>query len=239
MTFKKFTSQMPWPEEAYPTRAEPRADISKAQRLHAFSLRAAATRLGPTPQARRQLEQAANLLDAPEGTEDAWFAALERGDLKTVLAGCACETCTTATGAPREFRIWAHGVISTSKGEFVFDADSARSVMQKWRTQGNDLPIDYDHKSLDPHCHAPSCGIAAGWFTPEVRNGELWATSVRWTDVAAEGIRKGEWRYFSPAFFTRGKRINSIINIAITNLPSTKNMTPLTPLLASCSPQAK
>ena len=131
---------------------------------------------------------------------------------------------------PSEFRIFAAGKIETTKGTFLFDAKAADLVMASARAWGNEYPIDYDHAmgsffALDP----AESGKAAGWFKPELRNGELWATNVSWTPKATEKLTAREYRYHSPAFRIEeeDKRISELVNVGLTNLPATKNHPPL------------
>ena len=125
---------------------------------------------------------------------------------------------------PAEFRIFRAGTNETTKGVFLFDEESQKSVMAGFARHGADVPIDYEHKMLDWLAPASDM-VAAGWFTPEVRNGDLWATNVRWTNKAAAHLREGEWRYMSPAFTTgEDGRILELINVALTNLPATHQL---------------
>ena len=130
---------------------------------------------------------------------------------------------------PREFRIFAAGTVETLKGTFVFDAAAADAVMADYRARGVDLMIDYDHAALDAKPLDPALsGRAAGWFSLELRNGELWATNVRWTPPADAALRAKEWRFVSPAFSRdEENRITSLQNIAITNMPATCRIEPL------------
>lgn len=125
---------------------------------------------------------------------------------------------------PAEFRIFRAGTNETTKGVFLFDEESQKSVMAGFTRHGADVPIDYEHKMLDWLAPASDM-VAAGWFTPEVRSGDLWATNVRWTNKAAAHLREGEWRYMSPAFTTgEDGRILELINVALTNLPATHQL---------------
>jgi phage I-like protein len=131
---------------------------------------------------------------------------------------------------PTEFRIFARGVNETTKGNFVFDDAAAESVMAEYQAHAIDLMIDYDHASLAPVALDPALASrAAGWFNLEVRAGELWAVNVRWTEPAANALRAKEWRFMSPAFEvdTKTNRVTSLLNVAITNLPATRRLTPL------------
>lgn len=128
---------------------------------------------------------------------------------------------------PREFRIFAAGVVDTVKGQFLFDAQAAESVLKAAADWGNRYSADYEHNALDAALAGPK--PAAAWYDLELRGGELWAVNVQWTPRAAEMLRAREYRYLSPAFdFDRKTgRIVSLTNIALTNLPATRDMTPL------------
>lgn len=129
---------------------------------------------------------------------------------------------------PTEFRIFSAGKVETTKGTFTFDAAAAKSVMAEYEAHGIDLMVDYDHASLSALSLDPAqSGKAAGWFNLEVRNGELWAVNVRWTPAADVALRGKEWRFMSPAFSTEDGRITSLLNVAITNLPATRQLQPL------------
>lgn len=135
----------------------------------------------------------------------------------------------TGDEPPTEFRIFTAGAVETTKGVFTFDEASAKSVMAEYQTHGIDLMIDYDHASLASVSLDPAqAGKAAGWFNLEVRGGELWAVNVRWTPPAADALRRKEWRFMSPAFGTdKDGRVTDLMNVAITNLPATRNLQPL------------
>ncbi len=129
---------------------------------------------------------------------------------------------------PAEFRIFTAGEVVTTKGTFTFDEASAKSVMADYVAHGIDLMIDYDHASLASITLDPAlAGKAAGWFNIELRGGELWAVNVRWTQPAADALRRKEWRFMSPAFATDEGRVVSLMNVAITNLPATRRLEPL------------
>ena len=128
---------------------------------------------------------------------------------------------------PTEFLIWAFGTIDTLKGEFELSPKDAKGVYKTWRRYGNDLSIDYEHKAVDPDARAGD-GKAAGWCQLELRAGGLWAVGVRWTPKATTALKDREYRYFSPAFLTDDdSHICELINIALTNVPATRKMTPL------------
>lgn len=126
---------------------------------------------------------------------------------------------------PKEFRIFRAGVNESTKGPSLFDEEAARTVMAEYKAHGIDVPIDWEHAMLDEDAPV-SERRAAGWFELEVREGELWAVNVRWTAEADKVLRAGEWRFFSPAFFRDedSGRVASLINVAICNLPATRQL---------------
>lgn len=127
---------------------------------------------------------------------------------------------------PTEFKMLSAGVNHTEKGDFVFDAEAAEKCMAFWGGKGVELSFDYEHQSLsDPPIEAP----ASGWWTPEVREGALYATNIRWTERAAKYLSAKEYRYFSPAFnFDQETgQVLRIINCALTNNPAMNNIAPL------------
>ena len=119
---------------------------------------------------------------------------------------------------PTEFRLFRAGVNESTKGSFLLDSQALAGVMEDYRRRGVDVNLDYDHQSLNPGVQAP----AAGWCSLEMRDGELWAVNVRWTDKARAYLEAGEFRYFSPCFDADPEtgRIRSLINVAITNVPA-------------------
>lgn len=128
--------------------------------------------------------------------------------------------------APTEFRIFAPGSNRSSKGDFLFDKDSATSVLEDAAVRGRArLPFDWEHKMFDDKA-SPSEKKAAGWFSLEVRETpqgpELWATDIEWTPTAKAEIENRERGYFSPTFAADSKtgRVLRLANIALTNTPA-------------------
>lgn len=131
---------------------------------------------------------------------------------------------------PTEFRIFSAGKNSTSKGEFIFDAEAARLVMAEYEQHGVDVMIDLEHLSVsDPDRSVNFDPDARGWCKLAVRNGELWAVDVTWTPDGAMRLTEKRQRYLSPCFEfdTASKRVVGILNIAITAMPATDNAAPL------------
>jgi len=146
---------------------------------------------------------------------------LLRGTLDAITLG--------ESRAPVEVRLFAAGWTSTTKGKFLFDEKSAESVIKDFSEHGNRLVFDYDHAMVSEVAR-PQDKTAAANFALEVREGpELWAVDIKWTPAALAAIEAGEWLYFSPTFYfdKKTKRIEKILNVALTNLPATYGMTPL------------
>lgn len=132
--------------------------------------------------------------------------------------------------APTEFCIFKAGDNPSEKGTFVFDVLSQELVMAKYAERGVPMLMDYEHQSMvDPPIEAPA---SAKSFVPEVRNGDLWATQIVWTDRGRAYLESGEYRLFSPAFgfdeLDDGRmRVTKLINVALTNNPALHNIEPL------------
>ena len=97
------------------------------------------------------------------------------------------------------------------------------------------LPFDVGHRQLNGGFGSPADDEAVGWFQPEMRGNELWATDVEFTEEMAEKIRARKFRFFSPAFDielseTGGKetiRPVGLVNMALTNIPALRDIAPL------------
>lgn len=140
---------------------------------------------------------------------------------------------------PSEFRVFRSGVNTTLKGPFLFDADAAAQLMAAYREHGVDVMLDWDHLSVTPGTPAKE-RRASGWCSIELRNGELWATNVRWTAEADAGIRAKEWRYISPYFATDDQRRPVLLlNIALTNVPATDRLDALIAASVAAFPTEK
>lgn len=132
---------------------------------------------------------------------------------------------------PKEIRLFRAGLNQTTKGEFLFDDVAAGAIMEAYAQCPThpDLMMDYGHDSLKPSGPVER-HEAAGWFKLEMRNGELWATDIRWVDEVADKIRAKKYRFYSPAFTPSANeplRPVRVVNCAITNLPATIGLQPL------------
>lgn len=90
------------------------------------------------------------------------------------------------------------GTFSGRDGRGPYRLDMA-AVLAAFNSAGVDLPIDYDHQTLDADAKAGPVP-AAGWIKElQPRAGSLWGR-VQWTPRAAELIAAREYRYLSPVF---------------------------------------
>lgn len=156
----------------------------------------------------------------PQGSERTDVAQLFR-NVEILNAGI--------TEPPTEVKLLAAGKIETTKGDFGFPPESGKAVMSKAADYGNDFNFDYGHSMLGSFNLDPSeAGKAAGWYKLDLRNGELWATDIRWTPKARDMIMNREYRYISPAFcHNEAGEVTELINCALTNIPATKRLKPL------------
>lgn len=124
-----------------------------------------------------------------------------------------------------EFRIFASGINESTKGPIVCDADACAMVMGRYRKRGLDkLPFDAGHGMAYGTDHR-----AYGWFVPDQNGGELWATKIKWNQIALDAFADSQFRFFSPWCMVgyEDGRVKELINIALTNIPASNNQKPL------------
>ena len=136
-----------------------------------------------------------------------------------------------------EFQLIPFGQVTVERpsagGDFEFTAAHAASAKRWFDQLGRKLAIDYEHQSFDQFNSRPD-GLrpAAGWIgSLEVRNDGLWATEVNWTDRAAELLRNGEYRYFSPVIYWTDEDYSDVAAlgpVALTNDPAMRGVPSLT-----------
>lgn len=127
---------------------------------------------------------------------------------------------------------------STRYGQFSITRDDLAQMLHNFKNvtpaAPTELPIDYDHLSMDPK--QPGDGKAAGWLKRvELRaeGDELWG-EVEFTREAADLIENRAYRFVSPSFvkdYTHkdGRKIGTtLLAAAITNHPFLEGMTALT-----------
>jgi hypothetical protein len=117
----------------------------------------------------------------------------------------------------------AYGQISFTADRIKRFADSVKN-----RVRGIALDIDYDHKA-DP----TKGNEAAGWVEDARIEGDALMLLVEWTKSAAEKIKEGAYRYFSPEFHdewtdaTGVQHRDVLFGGGITNRPFLKDLLPV------------
>jgi hypothetical protein len=155
----------------------------------------------------------------------------------------------TARGEPvSEFRLIPYGEVIVERpvaGEsFMFTRAHAEGAKRWFDRIGRKLAVDYEHQSFD-RFNTRSDGLrpAAGWIGGlEVRDDGLWAINVSWTDRAAELLRSGEYRYFSPVIFWTDEERSDVAAlgpVALTNDPAMRGVAALAARRASEPPDAE
>ncbi len=136
-----------------------------------------------------------------------------------------------APDLPAELVLFKVGSNDSTKGPALWDAKAAELTMAKAAERaGVRYNVDLEHRSLDEHARAltKDATDALGYFDLEVRNGDLLAVNIVWTDEGAERLRSRKQVYFSPAFYVDAEgRVIEIINFALTSAPATHGLAPL------------
>jgi hypothetical protein len=119
--------------------------------------------------------------------------------------------------------VYEHPVYGTL--EFSLDRLKRFAANVKDKVRGIDPDVDFDHKE-----HS---GKAAGWIKDAVVKPEGLFVQVDWTTAAADAIRAGEYRYFSPEFDDEWtdqhgvKHEDVLFGGALTNRPFLKDLLPV------------
>lgn len=108
------------------------------------------------------------------------------------------------------------------------DLDQAERNFTLMKARGAAVPIDYDHSF-----RRSGNSRAAGWMESLERSGDRLLAKVKWTKEAAESIRSGAYRFFSPEFQEdfkdeRGEGQGfTLLAGGLTNRPFLKGMAPV------------
>lgn len=111
------------------------------------------------------------------------------------------------------------GAFAGRDGRGPYELD-IQAVLAAFERGGIDLPIDYDHQTLQADAKAGPVP-AAGWIKElAARDGALWGR-VEWTPRAAELIAAKEYRYISPVFrHDKEGRILALEGAGLTHYPN-------------------
>lgn len=111
------------------------------------------------------------------------------------------------------------GIFSGRDGRGPYRLDAA-AVIAAFERGAVDLPVDYDHQTLEADAKAGPLP-AAGWIKAlEVREGALWGR-VEWTPKAAALIADREYRYLSPVFrHDKTGRVLALEGAGLTHYPN-------------------
>jgi len=162
-----------------------------------------------------------------------------RGDASQPLGLASVHRTTLAArrGEPvREFLLIPFGTVEvdrpTAGRSFEFTLRHAESAKRWFDALGRKLAIDYEHQSFGGLNTRPDgLSPAAGWIGGlEVRDDGLWAVDVTWTERAAELLRGGEYRYFSPVIFWTDEEFRDLAGlgpVALTNDPAMRGVAAL------------
>jgi phage I-like protein len=131
---------------------------------------------------------------------------------------------------PTEFRLLKMGVNETTKGPINVTRESIDAVLAQIKADGRDqnrLSFDFNHAQM--RAQTAEEGISAGWFSVEGREDGLWIVNAEWTERASTALAAREYRFFSPVLMLDAKtrEPTQLVNVALTNLPATKDQTPL------------
>lgn len=121
-------------------------------------------------------------------------------------------------------RLLPLGLVHSTKGDFLVDDESFRSIRCKFTDRQLQIPIDYEHQTLKD-MQAP----AAGWIKDIVLKSDGIYGAVDWTERATEYLKNREYRYLSPVILTQGKerRVVALHSAALTNTSAIDAMTPI------------
>ena len=142
----------------------------------------------------------------------------------------ACEIAADVA-VPDRVLVIPWGDVKSSTGDFTFDAESARSILQEVGKHRTEIPFDYEHQTLGgDHSSPTGMAPAAGWIKRlELEPGVgLWAY-VEWTRPAAQAISRKEYRYLSPVVMVRksDKKAVGLHSVALTNKPAIAGLSPI------------
>lgn len=137
--------------------------------------------------------------------------------------------CATGGQAPEWIQILPLGKVALRDSREPFEVSQAdlATIIAKFKADGLDVVIDYEHQSL-----SGDKAVAAGWIKElQARDDGLYGR-VEWTKTARQHIEAHEYRYYSPVLkmAPKTRHPEELLHAALTNTPA---MTKLAPLLAA------
>lgn len=167
----------------------------------------------------------------------AWAAARSAADegSSTITASrlAFAALASDAADPTSEFLLIPFGEVEVERplsGEsFAFTRERGERIVEWFQRLDRKLAIDYEHQSFSRfNTRADGLSPAAGWIGGlELRDDGLWAVDVSWTERAAELLRSGEYRYFSPVIFWSDEQRTTVAGlgpVALTNDPAMRGV---------------
>lgn len=181
----------------------------------------------------KEIDKDQQSMTMPENAEPLWGPPIDLFDI--------LQQDQNAEDIPEDLLLIPLGEIELIDGRpsFIMDELSGQMVIANFSQRTIDMVIDYDHRSL----FMASSSKAAGWVREMAFIGDgdeagrlagLWI-NVSWTENAREKLAAREYRYFSPVIARdpNSKRITSIFNIGLLNVPNMHLAEPITDVLSA------
>lgn len=135
------------------------------------------------------------------------------------------------SAAPSRLLLLSFGTTQSKKGPFKIDAEAAAAILESFRANGVDLPIDRHHQTLGGDYAAPDGSAPAmGWIKDlQIVAGEGIYAEVEWTAQGRRHIEAGEYRYLSPVLVHRDsdRAVRQLHSVALTNKPAILGARPI------------
>lgn len=113
-------------------------------------------------------------------------------------------------------------------GKFTVDRKAFEVCKAEIDRRGIEIVFDYEHQTIKD-VKAPAAGWNKDW---RYTDGVGIEARVDWTKEAEGYLAKNEYRYFSPVFVVRNRRLVAVHSVALTNSPRTNQQKALIAKLA-------
>lgn len=146
--------------------------------------------------------------------------------MKTISLFIAALGLTRGQDLPEWYTIFPVGRHEVEgKGTYLVTKDAFTMVKAQIDRRGNEVVFDYEHQTI-AGTKAPAAGWCRDWRWTE---GVGIEAKIDWTEEAAEFLKKGEYRYYSPVFHVRksDELLCAVHSVALTNAPRTNHLKPL------------